>query len=139
MTDEFAIQETINRYSEGASRADWDQVLSTYLPNGVWEIPDLKAKFEGHKALREGLMHFAGPMDYIVQLNSPALIKLDGDKATARSVIRECGKFAGRDEALEVLGFYADELVRTVDGWKFKRRRFELRGMHSFPLSPAAN
>ena len=80
MTDEFAIQETINRYSEGASRADWDQVLSTYLPNGVWEIPDLKAKFEGHKALREGLMHFAGPMDYIVQLNSPALIKLDGDK-----------------------------------------------------------
>jgi hypothetical protein len=138
MTDEFAIQETINRYSEAASRADWEQVLSTYLPEGVWEIPALNAKFEGRRALREGLMQFAGPMDYIVQLNAPALIRLHSDKATARSVIRECGKFAGRDEALEVLGFYADDLVRTPDGWKFRRRLFELRGMHSFPLSPAA-
>jgi hypothetical protein len=138
MTDEFAIQETINRYSEGASRADWEQVLATYLPDGVWEIPALNAKFEGHKALRDGLMQFSGPMDYMVQLNSPALIKIDGDKATARSVIRECGKFSGRDEALEVLGFYADDLVRTANGWKFRRRLFELKGMHSFAMSPVA-
>jgi hypothetical protein len=62
---------------------------------------------------------------------------VEGDTATARSVIRECGKFSGRDEALEVLGLYADVLVRTADGWKFAERVFEIRGMHSFPLSPA--
>lgn len=71
--------------------------------------------------------------------NSKALIKIDGDKATVRSVIRECGKFSGRNEGLEVLGLYADDLVRTANGWKFRRRCFELRGMHSFPLSPAAS
>jgi hypothetical protein len=83
-------------------------------------------------------MQFAGPMDYIVQLNAPALIKLDGNSATARSVIRECGKYAGRDVALEVLGFYADRLVRSPETWKFAHRIFELRGMHTFPLLPAA-
>ncbi|MGB8365810.1 MAG: nuclear transport factor 2 family protein [Rhizomicrobium sp.] len=138
MIDEFSIQQTLNCYSEGASRADWDQVVSTFMPDSVWEIPSLSAKFEGHKAIRDGLVAFTAPMDYIVQLNTPAIMKVDGDTATARSVIRECGKYSGRDEALEVLGFYADRLVRTPDGWKFTRRTFEVRGMHSFPLQPPA-
>lgn len=138
MNEEFLVQGTLNRYSEAASRADWDEVLSTYLPDGVWEIPVFNTKFEGRNGIREGLMRFAGPMDYIVQLNSPALITVDGENAAARSVIRECGKYTGRDEALEVLGFYADTLVRMPEGWKFARRIFELRGMHNFPLLPAA-
>jgi len=137
-TDEFSIQQTINRYSEGASRADWDQVLSTYAPHGVWEIPHFGAKFEGHGAIRDALMHFTGPMEYIVQINAPALIDAHGDTAAARSVIRECGKFTGQNEALEVLGFYADTLLRTAAGWKFTRRVFEVRGMHRFPLAPSA-
>ena len=136
MTDEAAIQRTINQYSVGASRADWERVLATYLPDGVWEVPGLAAKFEGHEAIRGGLLRFSGPMDYIVQVNSPAAIEVDGDTARAHSVIRECGKFAGRDEALEVLGLYADRLARTAAGWKFAERVFEIRGMHSFPLSP---
>ena len=137
MSQEFSIQQTINRYSEGASRGDWDQVLSTYVPDGVWEIPYFGAKFEGHDAIRDALKHFTGPMDYIVQINAPALIEVREHTATARSVIRECGKFTGQNEALEVLGFYADTLLRTPDGWKFNRRVFEVRGMHRFPLTPA--
>jgi ketosteroid isomerase-like protein len=136
MSDEFFVQQTITRYAEGASRADWEQVLSTYTPDGVWEIASFGARFEGHDAIQEGLRQFCAPMDYIVQLNGPALMQIEGDTATARSVIRECGKYAGRNEALEVLGFYADKLLRTSAGWKFTHRSFELRGMHSFPLSP---
>lgn len=138
MNDEFSIQQTISRYAEGASRADWEQVLSTYLPNGVREIAAFGAKFEGHEAIQAGLRQFCDAMDYILQINGPALIQIKGDTATARSVIRECGKYAGRNEGLEVLGFYADKLLRTPDGWKFAHRVFETRGMHSFPLSPPA-
>jgi hypothetical protein len=78
---------------------------------------------------------FVAMMDYFVQMNTPATIEVTGDKAAAHSVIRECGKFAGRDEALEVLGFYADELVRTAEGsWKFARRTFTSAGLHRFTL-----
>lgn len=138
MNDEFSIQQLLNSYSEGVSRADWDQALATYVPDGVWAVPGLGARFEGHKAIRCGLDRFMAPMAYLVQLNTPALIRIDGDGATCRSVIRECGKFAGRDEALEVLGLYADHLVRTAEGWKFAERVFEIRGMHSFPIMPRA-
>jgi ketosteroid isomerase-like protein len=138
MNDEYAIQQTINRYSVGASRGDWDQVVATFTPDGVWEVPVHSVKFEGREAIRGGLKHFAGPMDYIVQSNSPGVIEVRGDTATADSVIRECGKFTGQDAALEILGHYRDTLVRTAEGWRFTKRVFELQGMHTFPLAPAA-
>jgi ketosteroid isomerase-like protein len=137
MIDEIAIQQTLNKYSEGCSRADWDQVMSTFTADAIWEIPRLKASYQGHAAMREVMAAFVAQMAYFVQINSPAIITVDGDKATARSVIRECGKFADRDAALEIVGFYTDELTRTAEGWKFTRRTFRAAGMHTFPLLPA--
>ena len=64
---------------------------------------------------------FLEPYTYFVQINAPAVINVDGDRANARSVIRECAKLKDKDEANEVLGFYNDELVRTPEGWKFSR------------------
>ena len=135
MLDEIAIQQTLNRYTEGASRADWDQVMSTFMPDGIWEIPDLGVRYQGRAAIQPAMAAFVGQLAYFVQINSPAIITVEGDKATARSVIRECGKYADRDEALEVLGFYNDDLVRTPGGWKFARRAFKAAGMHTFPLT----
>ena len=137
MNDEALIQQTLNLYSVSASRADWDRVLTTFTPDAVWKVPVFDATFAGLEAIREGLLRFSGPMDYIVQVNTPAVITVDGDTATAECVIREGGKFSGRDEGLEILGLYRDRLARTAAGWKFVERIFELRGMHSYPLAPA--
>lgn len=137
MNDEVAIQQTINRYSVAASQADWDAVLATFTPDAVWEVPVHKVRFEGPEEIRGGLIRFSSDTDYIVQVNTPAVITVDGDSATAECVIRECGRLSGRDAGLEILGLYKDTLVRTAEGWKFALRRFELRGMHTFPLSPA--
>jgi ketosteroid isomerase-like protein len=121
MTDEIAIQQTLNRYTIGASQRNWDQVMSTFLPEGVWSVPGQGLEVTGHDNMRAAMSGFVAMMDYFVQMNTP--------------VIRECGKFAGRDEALEVLGFYADELVRTAEGsWKFARRTFTSAGLHRFTL-----
>jgi SnoaL-like domain len=138
MLDEIAIQQILNRYSEGASRRDWEQVMSTFTPDGVWEIASLKARYQDHAAIQQVMAGFVEQMAYFVQINSPAIITITGDKATARSVIRECGKFADRDEALEVLGRYEDELIRTPQGWRFTRRSFYAAGRHTFALRPAS-
>ncbi len=134
MSDEIAIQQVLNRYSDGCSRRDWDQVRGTFLPDGIWEVPALGTFHRGWAEMQPAMAGFVAQMDYFVQLNSPAVIEVSGDAATARSTIRECGKFSGRDEALEVMGFYSDELVRTGDGWKFARRTFSGVGVHRFPL-----
>ena len=36
------------------------------------------------------------PIEYLVQINAPAIIAVDGDTASARSLIRECAKFRGQ-------------------------------------------
>ena len=136
MLDEIAIQQTLNRYSEGASRGDWQQLMSTFTPDGIWEIPAMKARYQDHAVIQQVMSAFVGQMAYFVQINSPAIIAVQGDQATARSIIRECGKFSDRDEALEVFGRYEDELVRTADGWRFSRRVFHPIGRHTFALKP---
>ena len=137
MHDEIAIQQTLNTYSEAASRRDWATLLSTFTADAVWEIPAFNARYQDHAVIQKAMSAFVDQMAYFVQINAPAVIRVAGDTATARSIIRECGKFADRDEALEILGRYEDELRRMPDGWKFTRRVFHALGKHTFKLQPA--
>lgn len=135
-SDEDAIQQVLSAYSVATSRGDDDAVMALYGDDPIWSIPGIGAHFEGAAAIREGMAGIRTQFDYIVQVHGPAEINVTGDRATAASVIRESGKYAGRDVAVDILGLYADDLVRTPQGWKFKRRLFELQGMHAFPLVP---
>jgi len=133
MLDEVAIQQVLNRYSLGSSLPDWNQVADTFLPDAEWIAPAV-GTFKGWEQMYPVMSGFVAQMDYFIQVNAPAAIVVTGDTATARSVIRECGKFAGRDEALEIMGIYDDELCRTTAGWKFARRTFGALGAQRFSL-----
>lgn len=134
MDDERDIQRLLTTYSQTASVADWDGAVGTYLPDGVWTIPHLSLAFEGQEAIRHALEAFFEQMDYVIQMNAPALIHVSGSTATARAAIRECGKSAGKPEGFEFLGFYQDELVKTAEGWRFNSRTFEGVGTNVFGL-----
>ena len=136
--DQAAIQRVINTYSQYASKGDWDRVLPMFLTEAVWEIPHLGMKLEGRDTIAATLTMFKGTMDYVLQLNSPALIEVDGDSARATSGIRESGKSAGKDEAFDYFGIYADTFTRTADGWKFRTRVFEGIGSQTYALLTGA-
>lgn len=138
MDDERAIQRLITTYSQTASIGDWDAAVATYLPDATWTIPHLDLAFTGHEAIRGALDAFFATMDYVIQMNAPALIRVSGSTATARSAIRECGKSAGKAQGFEYFGFYQDELVKTADGWRFKLRVFEGVGTSMFALLETA-
>ena len=132
--DEAAIQRVINTYSQYASKGDWGRVLPLFLPEAIWEIPHLGMKLEGKDAIAATLAMFKGTMDYVLQLNSPALIDVDGDSARATSGIRESGKTAGKAESFDYFGIYADTFTRTGEGWKFRTRVFEGIGSQTYAL-----
>jgi ketosteroid isomerase-like protein len=134
MSDLEAIQQLINRYTDGCNRQDWPQVLATFAEDGVWAVQGNEVR--GHAAIQPAMAGFLTQMDYFTQSASASVITIEGDRASARTTIRECGKFAGRDEALEVLGFYTDEIVRGATGWVFARRTFTSFGLHRFALLP---
>src|SRR3974390_226867 len=64
MIDEIAIQQTLNRYTEGASRADWPQVMSTFTADAIWEIPALGARYQQHAVIQQAMAAFIGQMAY---------------------------------------------------------------------------
>lgn len=136
MSDEWAIQQLINSYTDAASRADWAQLIPTFAEDGVWEVQGAGLEITGHGAIEAAMAGFLTQFAYFMQINSPAVITVSGDRATARSMIRECGKYRSRDAAFEVLGYYTDDLVRTAKGWRFARRCFTGLGTHDFPLLP---
>lgn len=136
MSDEQAIQQLINRYTLGASQPDWDLAIATFAQDGEWHVASSGLTLTGREAILKGMQGFHALFDWFVQINAPAVIAIDGDRASARSVIRENGKFAGRDEAVMVGGVYADELVRTPEGWRFTRRAFHGAGAFHHAITP---
>ena len=137
MLDKVDIQETISLYHEGGSTADWDQVIATFVPDGIWEVPALRIRSEGHAAIRETMTALMAPIEYLVQINAPAIIAVDGDSASARSLIRECAKFHGQSGVIDVVGQFNDELRRTPNGWRFSHRTFTIIGTHLSAATPA--
>jgi hypothetical protein len=135
LDDLIAIQQTLNRCSEAASRGAFDVVKTCYTADGIWEIPF--GKYQGWDAIWPAVQGIIAPFEYIIQMNAPGVIKVDGDTATARSVIYESAKYAGRDEAVQIHCFAEDKLVRTADGWKFSHRHFQLVDMRNLALLPA--
>jgi len=137
MIDKLEIQETISLYHEGGSTSDWDQVLATFLPDGIWEVPALRIRSAGQAAIRETMTALMEPIEYLVQINAPAIVAVDGDSASARSLIRECAKFRGQPGIIDVVGQFNDELRRTSTGWKFAHRTFTIFGTHLSAETPA--
>jgi hypothetical protein len=136
--DRLDIQDTISRYHEGGSTGDWDQVLGTFLPDGIWEVPALRILSQGQAAIRDAMLGLMAPIEYLVQINAPAIITVEGDSASARSLIRECARFRGQPDVIDVVGQFHDELRRTDDGWRFAHRTFTILGTHQSAATPAA-
>jgi uncharacterized protein (TIGR02246 family) len=137
MDDAFAIQQLITSYHEAGSLGDYDRMVATFAPDGIWEFTSTGRQFVGHAAIRDAVAEFTGRLQYVAQINAPALIDVHGDAATARSSIRESARVAGTDEGIEAFGIYHDMLARTADGWRFARRTFDLRWRHSVAILPA--
>jgi len=77
-------------------------------------------------------------LDLLVQMNAPAVVILDGDKATARSYIRETGRPKGTtNEWVEIVGYYDDRLIRTPQGWRFAHRTFTTVASYRTTTKPA--
>ena len=74
MIDKVEIQETISLYHEGGSKADYDQLMTTFLPDGIWEVPGMGILSQGRGTIRSTMIALMASIDYLVQINAPAII-----------------------------------------------------------------
>lgn len=127
VADKLAIQETISCYHQAASSFDWDRLVANFTSDAVWEVPAMGIRLEGHDVFRAQMPELVASIEYLVQINAPAVIDLNGDRAAARSLIRELARFHDGSQ-MDVVAHFDDELVRTPDGWRFTHRVFTIVG-----------
>jgi hypothetical protein len=126
LLDREAIRDLVLRHSDAATRGDYGALLPLYVPDAVWDSPQLGMHFEATRDLVTFLEEAGAAMELLVQTASNTVVDLIGpDRARATSTVKERVLGTGPDPInLEQDGMYYDELVRTDDGWRFTKRTF---------------
>ncbi len=123
--DQLAIRDVIDRYASALDLRDWENVRSCFSADchadyerfGSWKERD---RFV---AWLEAIHGDVGPTLHRIANHQ---IRVHGDRALATSYLDALLQLPHEDhDLLHVVGKYLDEFIRTEDGWRISRRRFE--------------
>src|SRR5262249_57663457 len=92
-----------------------DDVDADYGAVGSWKSLD---------AITDFMTTVHAGMPHTLHRLSNMVIAVDGDRATARTYVDAFLVLADGANAVNAIGFYDDDLVRTAGGWRIARRRF---------------
>ena len=118
--DKLEIQELSSRFAFFLDTHDVDGWIGTFTEDGVFETT--YGTFDGPDEIRDFIVKHiaAGKEDGKRHAMTNFVIEGDGDEAHMRSYVV---KFeVEKSPGVNASGLYVDDLVRTADGWRFKRR-----------------
>lgn len=123
--DRLLIRELIEEYSNRCTRRDCDNLGDLFVEDCVWRTTGVnRREFAGRDAVVGAITAVVKGYPLIVQMPHAPVIAVDGDKATATTLMHEFGKL-GEAETAFTYAVYRDKLVRTEEGWKFAERTFD--------------
>jgi hypothetical protein len=137
--DKLAIQEVIVRYSDAATRGDWDAFAALWVDDAVWEVgPPVDTQVVGVAAIVETVVASVDAEDFLVQMTHGSVVTLRGDgRASATTTIHALARRTGEHQIVN-LGVYYDDLVRVDGGWKFTKRMLQPVYSDTSPLPGTA-
>jgi ketosteroid isomerase-like protein len=118
--DIVAISRLAVSYSEAICRSAIDEAVLVYADDGVLA----SAKTDdavGREAIAALIRQNTSDFEFIFQTTHAGLVHVDGDRAWARFPTTEWAKRVD-GSGVQFLGTYEDEVVRTTEGWRFRRR-----------------
>lgn len=116
MTDKEDIERLIVTYSYIIDGGEWDRLGDLFTEDGSFAIKDSELSMEGIDDLRRQMSSIKHPLTHYTS-NILVDVVEGADTATSRARV-----FAPRADGTISMGMYNDELIRTPDGWRFKRR-----------------
>lgn len=137
IADRVEIEALRGEFTDAGMMGDYDRLAGLFTPDGVWRIPDAGVAFASRAEIRAGIERLQGLWDYFVQTAHPGTIRLDGDTAVGRAYIAEFGRMRDGSSHLNY-SVYHDRYQRTLDGWKFAERVYQVRYLDTTPLAGSA-
>ena len=136
LSDRREIEDVLIAYCHAIDAHRWDELDRVFTPESVIDYtvfggprghyPEIKA------FLADALPRFA----YAQHIISTSQVKLDGDRATARTICTNPVGIREDDGSVRHAVFalwYVDELVRTIDGWRISFRTEEVSHTENVP------
>jgi len=137
LSDRAEIQDLLVVYCEAIDSRDWDALDNVFTSEAIIDYTEAGGArgtlSEIKIYLDKALGKFSG---YQHMLGLPQ-IKLDGDKATSRTILFNPMVMDkdGQPHVFFVGLWYCDTLKRTEQGWRISNRREEVSYFHNLPES----
>jgi 3-phenylpropionate/cinnamic acid dioxygenase small subunit len=120
------IANVLVQYASGIDRREWELFRSCFADGCEADYGDVGA-WSGAEELTMFMREMHEPLGPTLHRITNQNVELRGDdEATARSYVDALVMGPDNGSAYRVAGYYDDELVRDVDGWKITRRRFTM-------------
>lgn len=134
VADRVEIEDLRGEYTDAAMTHDFDRFAALFTDDGALRIPDGGIELEGRDAIRREIERMQGKWEFFVQTTHPGVVRIDGGTATGRAYLAELGRLRDGRSACNY-AIYHDSYQRTVHGWRFTERRYEIRYLDTTPLA----
>ena len=133
--DRLAVQDLVVRYSDAATRGDWDAFGKLWTEDAVWEVgPPVGTRHVGAQVICDTVKASVDSQDFLVQMVHGAVVTLHGDgRASATTTIHAIARREGHHHFTNY-GVYFDEMVKVDGEWRFSRRNLQPVYSDSGPL-----
>jgi hypothetical protein len=126
VADRLDIQDVIARYAWALDTANVDAFVSCFCAQGVliWDAFDEPDRWEGADALRAFITFFRDLPSSAGRQHHVSNIVITGTRVQARasSYVAVVLRQGDGPHAVNVMGYYEDDLVREAGAWRLRRR-----------------
>jgi 3-phenylpropionate/cinnamic acid dioxygenase small subunit len=121
--DRQDISDLLVRYATGIDRRDWPLFRTVFTDDCELDYGEIGA-WKGVDAVAQFMEQVHAPAGHTMHRLSNQAITVDGDTAVARTYVDALIMLGDNSNGVNGIGFYDDEIIRTLDGWRIARRRF---------------
>ncbi len=137
IADMVEIQALRAEFSDAVMMRDRARLESLFTADGILRMPNIPAESVGPEEIRMQGERLQQAWQFFVQTTHDGPIRLNGDAASGRAYLHEIARTTDGREGLNY-GIYHDRYRRTVDGWKFVEREYEVRYLDESTLGGSA-
>ena len=126
LLDERDITRLCHRYATALDGRDWELLRTCFLADVVADYGGT-GRCEGYQAVQDLCRRALSPLTRSQHLIGNVVVTVDGDRATSTCYLQAQHVRTGTPggDNYIIAGAYADDLVRTGDGWRIAARRLE--------------
>ena len=125
ISDRIRINDLLIRYTVAIDQKDWKLLDTVFQPDATVDYTESGGIRGKYPEVRAWLEKALAPFPMTQHLISNSVVELDGDRATARTMVYNpmgLNSPEGKLRLFYVGAYYNDKLVRTDQGWRIAER-----------------